>query len=90
MYTNPAYVRRGVGSLIIELCEQAAIDQGFRSFELMATLAGFPLYRKCGYDLVEEVETETSTGVKVPLIRMHKDAPLTPEMTLVLQPLPPQ
>ena len=29
MYTNPAFVRRGVGRLILLLCEQAAVAEGF-------------------------------------------------------------
>ena len=29
MYTHPAYVRRGVGGLILRLCEDAAAAEGF-------------------------------------------------------------
>ncbi|WP_247121439.1 GNAT family N-acetyltransferase [Kordiimonas marina] len=72
MYTNPAYTRRGVGRKIMDLCEGAAASEGFQSYELMATLAGVPLYRVCGYAPVEEVAVETSNGVKVPLVRMQK------------------
>ena len=34
MYTNPAYARRGVGRLILSLCEAAAAAEGFRSSSL--------------------------------------------------------
>ena len=72
MYTNPEFVRRGVGSLVIRTCEVAALEKGFTRTELMATLSGEPLYRACGYLPAEYIEVETSNGVKVPLIRMEK------------------
>ncbi len=50
MYTDPAFVRRGVGRLILSLCEAAAGAQGFTRVQLAATLAGVPLYRACGYE----------------------------------------
>jgi GNAT superfamily N-acetyltransferase len=72
MYTRPDYVRRGVGRLILELCERAAAKQGFRQAELAATLAGEPLYRACGYNELERFTADTPSGVAVPLIRMGK------------------
>jgi GNAT superfamily N-acetyltransferase len=71
MYTHPQYVRKGVGRLILSLCEQAARAEGFQRVELMATLAGEPLYRACGYDPLERVMDDRG-GVAVPLIRMAK------------------
>lgn len=71
MYTDPDFTRRGVGRLIIELCEDAARKEGFIHAELMATLSGLPLYRACGYMVVADV-TDTSGGVPVPLKRMRK------------------
>ena len=71
MYTHPHYVRKGVGRLILSLCEEAARAEGFHRVELMATLAGEPLYRACGYDLLERV-TDDRGGVAVPLLRMAK------------------
>jgi|GEM_PF-5726446 len=37
----------------------------------MATLSGLPLYRACGYEALERVET-MAQGVAVPLVRMRK------------------
>ncbi|MGL5839577.1 MAG: GNAT family N-acetyltransferase [Sphingorhabdus sp.] len=71
MYTNPDFARRGIGRLILQLCENAACEEGFSQAELMATLAGEPLYRACGYEELERVST-TVDGVSVPLIRMGK------------------
>jgi GNAT superfamily N-acetyltransferase len=72
MYTSPAFVRRGVGRLVLSLCEQAAAQAGFSHAELAATLAGVPLYRACGYQEIERIEAPTSKGISVPLIRMRK------------------
>src|SRR5437899_3077580 len=33
MYTHPAYARRGVGRLILSLCEEAAAAEGFARLE---------------------------------------------------------
>lgn len=71
MYTHPRHARKGVGRLILSLCEEAARREGFRRAELMATLAGQPLYRACGYTPLDHL-TDERGGVPVPLIRMVK------------------
>lgn len=71
MYTHPHHARKGVGRLILSLCEQAAKAEGFQRVELMATLAGEPLYRACGYKAGERV-TDDRGGAGVPLLRMSK------------------
>jgi len=72
MYTHPDFARRGVGRLILSLCEARAAEAGFASVELVATMAGLPLYRACGYADVEALEERSSKGVTVPLMRMRK------------------
>ena len=71
MYTHPNYTRIGVGKLIVSLCEEAARSERFESIELMATLAGEPLYRACGFEPCERI-VEDRGGVGVPLLRMIK------------------
>jgi GNAT superfamily N-acetyltransferase len=71
MYTHPDHVRKGVGRMIVGLCEAAARQEGFGRVELMATLAGEPLYRACGYEPIERLEDDRG-GVPVPLVRMQK------------------
>ncbi len=71
MYTHPRFARRGVGRCILALCEDAARAEGFTRVELMATWAGEPLYRACGYTAGERL-TDARGGVAVPLLRMHK------------------
>ncbi|MBA4030555.1 MAG: GNAT family N-acetyltransferase [Planctomyces sp.] len=72
MYTHPAYARQGIGRRILSLCEQAAKQEGFSTAELMATMAGEPLYRACGYHPVERIE-DPRGGAPVPLVRMRKE-----------------
>ncbi|NUO48625.1 MAG: GNAT family N-acetyltransferase [Polyangiaceae bacterium] len=72
MYTHPEMVRRGIGRRILELCEAAAAAEGFRSLELVATVAGEPLYAAYGFEILERIEVPTSHGVTVPCARMRK------------------
>jgi GNAT superfamily N-acetyltransferase len=71
MYTHPAFVRRGVGRMILARCEDAARAEGFTRAELVATMAGLPLYLACGYRPVEHF-TDDRGGTPVPLARMVK------------------
>ena len=73
MYTDPDYVRRGIGRLILTLCGAAARVEGFTRLELMATLAGEPLYTACGYRVIERAERLSANGVAVPGAVMGKE-----------------
>ena len=73
MYTDPDFVRRGVGRLVLALCEDAARAAGFHRVELMATLAGEPLYLACGYQPIERVAAMADGEPPVPGVRMGKD-----------------
>ena len=74
MYTSPAYARRGVGRLVLSLCEQAAAAEGFSRLELMSTLSGEPLYTAYGFQPLERIPDATggSSAVPVPCVRMEK------------------
>jgi GNAT superfamily N-acetyltransferase len=72
MYTHPDFARRGLGRRILDLCEQAAREAGFKSVELMATLSGEPLYRACGYHEIQRIIAASRDGVDVPGLRMGK------------------
>jgi GNAT superfamily N-acetyltransferase len=77
MYTSPAHARRGVGRLILTLCEAAAASEGFMRLELMSTLSGEPLYTAYGFRPVERLVDATG-GAAVPLVRMEK--PVDPSL----------
>ncbi len=71
MYTHPAHARRGVGRLILSLCEAAAASEGFTRLELMSTLSGEPLYTAYGFRPLERLVDATG-GAPVPIVRMEK------------------
>ncbi len=71
MYTHPHFARRGVGRLILELCERAARAEGFMRLELMGTMSGRPLYESAGFAAIEDVVDDRG-GEPVPLVRMGK------------------
>ena len=80
MYTHPDFARRGVGRRILSLCEAAAAREGFRSLELVATVAGEPLYLACGFTVTERIDVPTSTALTIPCARMTKPIRLPDEV----------
>jgi GNAT superfamily N-acetyltransferase len=78
MYTHPAFVRRGVGTLVLKLSEDAARAEGFTELELYATLAGVPLYQSYGFVPVQSIADATDgSAAAVPCVLMRKPVELT-------------
>jgi len=71
-YVHPDWARRGIGSKILELCENAARDAGFTHFEMGATLTGVPLYARHGYIEVERFGLPLPSGDSLTVVRMTK------------------
>jgi GNAT superfamily N-acetyltransferase len=71
MYTHPHAARRGIGRRILAWCEESARAEGFGRLELVATMAGAPLYVAAGF-AIDEPFDDVSTGVAIPLLRMSK------------------
>jgi GNAT superfamily N-acetyltransferase len=72
MYTHPDWARRGIGRLILDRCEQEARNAGFKRAEMMATLAGVPLYEACGYREIEKHTDIAKDGTPIPLVKMGR------------------
>jgi GNAT superfamily N-acetyltransferase len=53
-YVDPAWVRRGIATLILERSEADARTAGFKTIELMSTPTGFAFYSARGYETVAE------------------------------------
>lgn len=72
MYTHPDWVRRGIGSLLLDLGEAAAKKAGFLTIELGSTLAGEPLYLSRGYKAIRRDEQVSDSGAVNVVIHMSK------------------
>jgi GNAT superfamily N-acetyltransferase len=71
-FVHPNWVRRGIGSLILEACEKAAAAASFTRFEMGATLTGVALYRARGYVALENLEVPLKNGESLAVVRMEK------------------
>lgn len=72
MFVDPAYARRGLGRRILDASERDAYREGFRTFELMATLPGVPLYAACGYEEIERTTIELPDGTRLGTVLMRR------------------
>jgi GNAT superfamily N-acetyltransferase len=73
-FIHPAWARRGIGTLILETCENAAKAAGFQRFEMGATLTGVKLFRARGYVAQENLKVPLPNGELLPVVRMSKQA----------------
>lgn len=72
-YVHPDFARRGIATIILDACEQAAAEHGFKSVEMMATLPGVKFYRTRGYTGDERVSVPIGEGVAVDGLFMSKN-----------------
>lgn len=72
-FVDPDFSRKGVGAHIINVCEAAAREAGFKRLELGATLPGVPLYKAMGYTVINEGSTTLADGVLLEIVRMGKN-----------------
>jgi len=71
-FVHPDWARKGIGSILMQTCEQAAKQAGFRKMELMATLTGELLYARFGFEVVEETDVILADGNVMKVRRMTK------------------
>jgi GNAT superfamily N-acetyltransferase len=71
-FVDPAYARKGIGTMLLEKCESEARRHGFSRVELMSTLPGLRLYSARGYSGVEQVQYEVAPGVAIEFVPMSK------------------
>ena len=71
-FVDPAHVRRGIGTLLLERCEAEARLRGFSRVELLSTLPGVRLYSARGYTGATQVRYEVAPGVAVEFVPMGK------------------
>jgi GNAT superfamily N-acetyltransferase len=73
-FVHPDWARHGVGSLILQACEEAAQAAGFTRYEMGATLTGAKLFGVKGYVAVRPISIPLVNGESLPVIHMEKTA----------------
>lgn len=72
-FIHPNFARQGIGTAILDACEQEATAHGFKSAEMMATLPGVKLYKVRGYTGDEEVKVSIGKNEEIICIKMRKN-----------------
>ena len=71
-FVDPAWVRQGIGKMMINHCETEAMKNGFTAMELGATLPGEPLYKAMGYTSISNINADMPDGETLEVIKMSK------------------
>jgi GNAT superfamily N-acetyltransferase len=74
-FIHPDWARQGVGTKILQACEEAAHAAGFSRYEMGATLTGAKLFAARGYAPVKPITIPLNNGETLPVIQMEKPAP---------------
>jgi GNAT superfamily N-acetyltransferase len=72
-FVHPEWARQGIGSLILDACENGAAEAGFTRLEMGATLSGVAFYRAKGYTEVENQTVPLGNGEVLQIVKMAKD-----------------
>ncbi len=71
-FVHPQWARRGIGGMILEACENAALEAGFTRLEMGATLSGVAFYKAKGYAEIESQEAPLGNGEVLAIVKMAK------------------
>ena len=71
-FIHPDFARQGIGTMILDACENEAKAHGFTSAEMMATLPGVKLYQVRGYEGDEQVKVPIGENEDIICFRMRK------------------
>lgn len=72
-FVHPDWARKGIGKMLITLCEKAACQYGFTRMEIGATLPGVPLYESMGYHKAKRINVPLPDGEQFMVVNMKKD-----------------
>ncbi len=72
MFVRGDWTRRGLGTRILEACQDAARAEGFRELGLMATLPGVLLYERFGFRRIRDVTITMPDGVDLACVEMDR------------------
>jgi N-acetylglutamate synthase-like GNAT family acetyltransferase len=72
-FVAPSFARRGIGSILLDRCEQEASGAGFRSLTLGATYPGERFYAARGFIAGKPEVNDLGNGVTMAVIPMRKE-----------------
>ena len=72
-FIHPDWARCGVGTQLLQACEDAAKAAGFTCFEMGATLTGAKLFGSRGYVALEHLSIPLINGASLPIVHMRKE-----------------
>jgi GNAT superfamily N-acetyltransferase len=72
MFVRGDWTRQGLGTRILEACESAAREAGFRTLALVATLPGVLLYERYGFLAGRDALVTMPDGTTVSAVAMEK------------------
>ena len=70
MFVRGDWTRRGLGTRILDACRDAALADGFRRLDLLATLPGARLYQHYGFRPTDPTTITLPDGVRIACIPM--------------------
>jgi GNAT superfamily N-acetyltransferase len=71
-FVAPGQARKGLGSMLMQACAEAAGAAGFHRLELMSTLPGLPFYSKLGFRELRRVADTLPDGTTLALVQMDR------------------
>jgi len=71
-FVDAEFARMGIGSMILEKCEEEALKAGFTKFELMSTLPGLKLYDKHGFVAGTALQYPLGESLSIEFVPMLK------------------
>lgn len=71
-FVHPDFSRQGLAKLLIDHCEKASKEFGFKEMELMSTVPGINFYQSQGYRGEQKINYTLPNGIVIELLPMHK------------------
>lgn len=71
-FIHPKYTRQGLGKELLNICENEAKSNGFKSLDLVATLSGENLYKVCGFIEKKRIQIDLGNGKSGEAVEMSK------------------
>lgn len=72
LFVHPQYVRRRIGSRLMDALEESVKSRNFRKMVVLSSLTAHPFYSACGYRTLNQTTLLTADWVRVPCINMEK------------------